>query len=149
MDGLDFRTRWCTITLKIGVMKEYLNKIGDYIEYLGIAADEPKRTNKIKANQRHPLYDWGITEKNALAYCYSKGFTWGGLYEKFDRVSCYLCPLQPLRELRKLYNEFPELWSEIKRLDKLSYRKFRADCSIDDLEKRFKGENQQIKIDFS
>jgi hypothetical protein len=36
---------------------------------------------------KYPLIDWNITEKQALEYCYSKGFNWSGLYEKFkDRL---------------------------------------------------------------
>ena len=143
------RQRWCTSTMKRDVIRKYLKQIPERTEYVGIAADEHYRIHKTKSTKNityvMPLYDWGITEKNALAYCYSKGFTWGGLYEKFDRVSCYLCPLQPLRGLRKLFNEFPELWEEMKRLDKLNYRKFRADYSINELEKKFKGENLQMQ----
>jgi 3'-phosphoadenosine 5'-phosphosulfate sulfotransferase (PAPS reductase)/FAD synthetase len=144
------KLRWCTSMLKTDIIKKYLKNIIPRIEYIGIAYDEPKRVNKSKSTEQikynYPLYDWGITEKNALAYCYSKGFNWGGLYEKFDRVSCFLCPLQPLRELKKIYNDFPELWAEMKRLDKLSYRTFRADYSLDQLEARFKAENEQPLI---
>jgi 3'-phosphoadenosine 5'-phosphosulfate sulfotransferase (PAPS reductase)/FAD synthetase len=136
--------------LKTDIIRKYLKQIKPRTEYIGIAYDEPKRVNKSKSTEQikynYPLYDWGITEKNALAYCYSKGFNWGGLYEKFDRVSCFLCPLQPLRELKKIYNDFPELWAEMKRLDKLSYRTFRADYSLDQLEARFKAENEQPLI---
>lgn len=137
----DFRNRWCTGTLKRDVIRRHLKSYPHRTEYLGIAVDEPNRINKTKftskVTYRFPLYDWGITEKEALQYCYDKGFDWGGLYEKFARVSCYLCPLQRIGELRIIYNEFPELWENMKRLDKLSYRKFKNDYSIDELEKRF------------
>ena len=142
------RLRWCTSTLKRDVIKKYLKHIPIRTEYLGIAVDEEARVHKTKSTSkvsyRFPLYDWGITEKDALQYCYDLGFDWGGLYEKFSRVSCYLCPLQPIRALRKLYNDFPELWENMRRLDKLSYRQFRKDYSIDELEKRFQAENQQM-----
>lgn len=142
------RQRWCTSTLKRDVIKKYLKHIPIRTEYIGIAVDEDQRIKNTKSTTkvtyRFPLYDWGVSEKEALQYCYDLGFDWGGLYEKFDRVSCYLCPLQPIRALRKLYNEFPELWKNMRRLDKLSYRQFRKDYSIDELEKKFKGENQQM-----
>ena len=72
------------------------------VEYIGIAADEPKRVK----HAYYPLVEWGMTEKDCLDYCYAHGFDWGGLYEIFHRVSCWCCPLQPLSELRKLYECF-------------------------------------------
>jgi len=147
----NFRNRWCTGTLKKDVIRRHLKSYPYRTEYLGIAADEPNRINKTKSTSkvtyRFPLYDWGITEKKALQYCYSKGFDWGGLYEKFARVSCYLCPLQRIGGLRIIYNEFPELWENMRRLDKLSYRQFKENYSIDELEKRFQRENQQTLLD--
>ena len=140
--------RWCTSTLKTDVIRRHLKHYPHRTEYIGIAADEQYRVEKTKstANVTYimPLYDWEVTEKEALQYCYDLGFDWEGLYEKFDRVSCYLCPLQPLRALRKLFNDFPELWENMRRLDKLSYRKFRKDYSIDELGRRFQAENQQM-----
>ncbi len=54
-----------------------------------------------------------MTEAQALQYCYDKGYTWDGLYQIFDRVSCFCCPLQRLGELRKLRRLFPDLWSRM------------------------------------
>ena len=34
-----------------------------------------------------------------IKYCYEKGFYWDGLYEHFDRLSCWGCPLKNLKEL--------------------------------------------------
>ena len=145
----DHKNRWCTGQLKTNIIRRHLKHYPHRTEYIGIAADEHYRVYKTKSTTNvtyvMPLYDWGITEKNALAYCYSKGFTWGGLYEKFARVSCYLCPLQRIGELKIIYNEFPELWENMKRLDQLSYRKFRKDYSINELGKKFEGENLQMQ----
>lgn len=137
----DFRNRWCTKYLKQQVISRYLRekyKNIEIIEFHGIAADETKRLlrNKEK-NIKYPLAEWGVIEKEALEYCYSKGFSWNGLYEKFDRVSCWCCPLKNLKELKVLYKEYPELWKQLKEWDSKTYRKFRADYSILDLEKKF------------
>jgi len=141
----DFRNRWCTTLLKINVMRPYCK---GNIEYHGIAYDERQRCKTIKnRNIKYPLVDWKITEKHALRYCYNKGFDWGGLYDKFVRVSCWCCPLQRIGELRILYYNFPELWQELKRLDKLSYRKFRNDYSVEELEQKFKYE-RKIKVNY-
>ena len=110
-------------------MKE-LKKNYDVVEYIGIAADEPKRVK----HACYPLVEWGMTEKDCLDYCYAHGFDWGGLYRIFHRVSCWCCPLQSLSELRKLYAHFPELWNRLKAWDESTWRQFRADYSVKELE---------------
>ena len=145
----DFRNRWCTQYLKKSVIKKYLKKYKNFeiIEYHGIAVDEVKRLEKNKdKNVKYPLADWGMTEKDALKYCYSKGFNWGGLYTKFDRVSCWCCPLKSLKELRVLYKNFPELWEKLKKWDSKTYRKFRSDYSVQELENKFKREEKQLLL---
>ena len=143
-DGMSWagpQNRWCTGTLKIRVLSAYLKELKhkyEIIEYVGIAADEPKRIK----NKCYPLVEWGMTEKDCLAYCYERGFDWGGLYEIFSRVSCWCCPLQSLSELRKLYEYFPELWKQLERWDESTWRQFRADYSVKDLTFRFKFEKK-------
>ena len=97
-----------------------------YISYIGIAYDEPKRHEGIADNVKHPLYDWHITEKMALEYCYEHGFDWGGLYEHFDRVSCWCCPLKNNKELMQLYVHYPDLWQELRDMDNRAYNKFKG-----------------------
>jgi len=139
----DFRNRWCTQLLKKTPFSQYIKQFEEVVEFHGIAADEKHRILKNKENNRvikYPLVEWGITEKQALEYCYSKGFDWGGLYEKFHRVSCWCCPLSRIGELRVLYNDFPELWKELEEMDKKSFRKFRSDYSVKDLSEKFANE---------
>ena len=55
------RNRWCTGILKTRVVDAYLKELRkDFtvIEYVGIAADEPKRIKDIS----YPLAEWGMTE---------------------------------------------------------------------------------------
>lgn len=104
----NMRIRWCTTLLKRNVINKYLKNI-EHIDYIGIAFDEPLRHIKISKNIVHPLFDWGITEAEALRYCYSKGFDWGGLYKDFKRVSCWCCPLKSMEELKTMYLKYPEL----------------------------------------
>lgn len=127
--------RWCTSNLKTNVINKYLKaKNEEYTEYIGIACDEPKRIK----DKCYPLIDWGMTEKDCLHYCYERGFDWEGLYEHFDRVSCWCCPLKNLKELKTLYTHYPELWEELKEMDKKSYNQFRKDYSVKELEEKFK-----------
>lgn len=137
----DFRNRWCTQALKKQIIRRYLKKYKDYkiIEYHGIAIDESHRSEKNKEkNCRYPLIEWNMTEKDCLEYCYSKGLDWNGLYKNVGRVSCWCCPLKNLKELEVIYNNYPEYWEKLKNWDNNTYRQFRSDYSIDDLEKKFK-----------
>ncbi len=131
--------RWCTSNLKDKLMERYLKQKygkGNYTEYIGIAYDEQKRMK----NKCYPLINWKMTEKDCLKYCYDRGFTWSGLYEKFDRVSCWCCPFKRLDELRVLYKDYPELWQKLKEMDKKSFNQFRKDYSVEQLEQKFKKE---------
>ena len=148
----DFRNRWCTKYFKQHLMKVYLrNKYGkkaNIIQYVGLACDEMKRVNRknrdVLYKLNYPLVEWDITENMALDYCYKKGFNWDGLYDKFKRVSCWCCPLQSIGDLRTLYNDFPELWEKLKQWDNKTYRKFRADYSVEELEAKFEKEKLQV-----
>ena len=131
--------------MKKAVFARYLKNYTDVIEYHGIAFDEQHRTKKNnEKNVKYPLVEWGIIEREALNYCYSKGFDWDGLYEKFHRVSCWCCPLSRIGELRCLYNDFPELWQELRTMDSVSYRDFRSDYTIQQLEDKFKKERPSV-----
>lgn len=135
-----FCSRWCSQLLKIQVIKKYLKEKKNLIQYVGIAADETKRLEREiakKDNKLFPLVEWGWTEQDCLNYCYEKGFDWDGLYTHFKRVSCWCCPLQSLEELRALRKHYPALWNELKELDKQTWRKFRKEATVAELEVRF------------
>lgn len=123
--------------------KKELNNKYDVIEYVGIAVDEQYRLiRENNIGHKHPLVDWGWTELDALKYCYNKGFDWEGLYEIFDRVSCWCCPLQSMKDLKQLWKHFPDLWDKLSEMDKLTWRKFRADYSVEELTARFELEEK-------
>ena len=140
-------SRWCTTKLKQDLLSKFKKELQskyDVVEYVGIASDEEYRlereTNK---HHVHPLVDWGWDEATALQYCYDKGYDWEGTYEIFERVSCWCCPLQSLKDLKGLYKNFPELWNELKEMDNQTWRQFRADYSVEELELRFKFESKR------
>lgn len=144
------RMRWCTTMLKDKPREQFLRPLRDkytVIEVVGIAADEQYRMNRPRnkrANHIHPLVDWGMSEADCLQYCYDHGYDWDGLYEHFRRASCWCCPLQSLSQLRNLYQFYPELWSKLKEWDERTWRKFRADFNVKELEIRFKLEKQRL-----
>ena len=107
-----------------------------------IAYDEQNRLSKErKVNKLFPLAEWKMTEKDCLEYCYNKGYDWNEdgieLYSILDRVSCWCCPLKSLKELKVIYEEFPQYWEKLKEWDNKTYRQFRSDYSIEDLENKF------------
>jgi len=135
------RNRWCTSVLKTRVIDRYLKDLSEeytLCQYIGIAADEPQRIRKFN----YPLIDWGMTEADCLAYCKERGFDWDGLYDIFNRVSCWCCPLQSFEELRKLRRHFPELWEKLRYMDKHTWRKFLKNYSVEQLEVRFAYEDE-------
>jgi len=140
----NMRFRWCT-GLKKYLIRKFLKSLGDAISYIGIAYDERRRV-KNKPGLVYPLVEWQVTERQALEYCYSKGFDWEGLYEKLPRTSCYCCPLKSLKELETIYLYYPELWQKIKEMEKKSRNKFRLDHSTFDLEKKFQSRLLEVTL---
>lgn len=144
----DFKTRWCTYHLKHQILQKHFKEIKEnysLVCYIGLAPDETKRLQKEYNNREgkiYPLVEWGMTESDCLQYCYDHGYDWEGLYGIFKRVSCWCCPLQQIRELRNLRKYFPDLWEKLKDMDGRTWRSFRSDYSIDDLEVRFKLEEE-------
>ena len=137
------RCRWCTTLLKTRVVDSYLSKVGknneDYVEYIGIAADEMNRIG----DKIYPLVEWGMNESDCLKYCYERGFDWVGLYEHFDRLSCWCCPLKNQKELKILYKYYPKLWQELKEMDKKAYNEFKRGYSVEELEIKFKKQENE------
>lgn len=141
------KSRWCTKALKVKLINDYLRGLRSYYnlkQYIGIAADEQyrleRKTNKAKG-KIYPLAEWDWTEEDAMNYCKEHGFDWEGLYELFDRVSCWCCPLQPLDELRTLRREFPDLWLDLIDLDIRQIKPFKDGRRVLELDRRFEMED--------
>lgn len=87
-------------------------------ECIGFSANEIKRANKMskKWKVRYPLIEYGIDETQALEYCYSKGYDFGGIYTWMPskRVSCYDCPKQSKGDWAAIRARHPELITLIK-----------------------------------
>jgi len=144
--------RWCTRE-KANALDKYSSK-GDTV-YIGFASDELKRTGsknlqrKINSgiNIKFPLIDIDMTESEALAFCYERGFNWLGLYQHFKRVSCWCCPLQKDSELHKLYLYFPKLWKRLEEMQNKSWNSFRMDYTrIEDYTRIYKEYDTQLEL---
>lgn len=106
------RCRWGT-TKKLQLLNKYCKNA---IQLVGIAFDEQHRV-KSNDNKQYPLINWGMTEKDCLEYCYSRGFYWEEnavrLYDILDRVSCWCCSNKNLKELENYRRYLPEYWQKI------------------------------------
>lgn len=117
------KLRWCT-RVKIDTIEWYLKKKyggrGEIVQFIGFAVGEEARAERKKLQQgncRFPLIEWNFDEYEAKRYCYRLGYNFGGLYEYFDRVSCWCCPLQSMKELFIKKRHFPEMWARLEEMD--------------------------------
>lgn len=134
--------RWCTRE-KVNCIRRYQNTVEGCMPCIGYAADEMHRCKP--GLHRYPLIEYGITENQAIKYCRKLGYTWGGLYDIFDRLSCWCCPLQSLPDLRTLRKHRPELWATLRKMDAeipTPNRGFYGYKTVADLEHRFSTEEQ-------
>jgi len=141
-----FQNRWCTAE-KRGAINKFCNQNKPFTQWIGFGYDERQRIKKT-IGYCHPLVDWKITEEDALKYCYEKGFDWGGLYEKYKRLSCWNCPLQSLGDLKVLRKDFPEYWQKLLEMQKQSKWQFRMDYTLEELDERFRREESYYQLEF-
>ncbi len=126
------------------------------VHYVGIAADEPERLERLEAPKCSPLAEAGMTEADCLAYCYARGFFWEEngirLYDILDRVSCWCCKNKNRKELKNIYQFLPQYWEKLKGLQAQipmpmkPYSRKGVPCgNVFDLEKVFEREIQAAK----
>ena len=146
--------RWCTGE-KRRAMAAYATALTwkgltlPVVQCIGYAADEPKRAENHSKKEvpcfqgyDYPLVTWGITESDALKYCKERGLLWDGLYNIFDRVSCWCCPLGGISRAEKIYSHFPDLWQHMLEMESWlpenhKGRKYAGKYTVSDLDKRF------------
>ena len=137
--------RWCTAE-KVYAINKFCSQYKPYMQFIGYSFDERRRIKKTM-DYCYPLVDWKITENDALNYCYEKGFDWGGLYNKYKRLSCWNCPLQTLNDLKALWKYFPEYWVELLEMQKQSKWRFKINYTLSELDDRFRREENYYQLD--
>ena len=148
-NGLHYGYSWCGgcarwgTANKTSALDRYAKSLGnDILQYIGIAADEQKRLQRLPPKKVAPLARFGFSEADALAYCYERGFFWEEngirLYDVLDRVSCWCCANKNLKELRNIRTYLPEYWDRLKDLQSKTNRPMKGPGkSVFDLEERF------------
>lgn len=111
------------------------------MEYIGIAADEPKRFGQLDERKRAPLVEFGIEEELCGLYCKYAGCI-GPAYETGCRDGCWMCHNQGVSQLRR---EYPELWALLLKWDTDSPVNFHPDGhTVHDFDRRFQMEDEHL-----
>ena len=116
-----YRGGWC-VRCKTATANKFARAVGCTHECIGFSTSEKNRTGRItlddkKWTVRYPLIEYGIDKKEALVYCKSLGYDWNGLYDVFDRVSCWCCPKAGLKNIEKIKINFPKLYERFLEMD--------------------------------
>lgn len=115
---------WCAAR-KIDNCTKIIRALEGTVECIGFTTNEINRSKKPtlqkkKWRVRFPLIEYGFSETDALAYCKSLGYHWDGLYDVFNRVSCFCCPKAGQKRIDKLKYNFPDLYERYLKMDKIA-----------------------------
>ena len=103
---------------KINPVKRYQKTLGkDYQEYIGIAADEPERLERVhRKGQISLLEKKGIIEEQTYDILRPYNLI-SPTYKFSTRGGCWFCPNQKIKEFAYLKTNHPELWAELVTFD--------------------------------
>ena len=136
------RGAWCNSGLKMGALRKCRT---NGIEYIGIAADEPKRLERLDGLSKiSPLALIGWAEADAKQWCSDNGLL-SPIYTTADRGGCWFCHNQSVGQLRILRKNYPELWQMLLKWDNDSPVSFKADGhTVHDFDSRFQLEDEGL-----
>lgn len=142
--SLNRKGNWCT-KLKTRFLESPAARGGtNIVEYIGIAADEPKRFGQLNDRKRAPLVEFGIEEALCGLYCQYEGIL-APSYETSCRDGCWFCHNQGVNQLRQLRKNYPELWRLLLKWDADSPVNFKPDGhTVHDYDRRFQLEDEHF-----
>lgn len=122
----------------------------EYIQYIGIAIDEPERLLRLTDDKISLLAKYGYTENMALSLCIKYDLL-SPIYDFAPRGGCWFCPNARIAELKYLREEHRDLWEKLLELEQTpnligNMWNTLSKISIHDMEKRFKCEERQTTI---
>ncbi len=116
----------------------YKNVKDDFIQYVGIAADEQNRLERLQGTNRVSLLKkYGYTEQMAYNLCKSYALL-SPIYNFSKRGGCWFCPNVSIKEHAHTKTEYPELWEDLRKLslcDNLISPYFRYDKTFAEVDK--------------
>lgn len=137
------KAMWCKSKLKISTLKMIGN---DDIQYIGIAADEPKRLEKLDGVKKiAPLFLVGWNEQKCFEWC-KKNDLLSPIYKNTARGGCWFCPCQGVDQLRLLRKNYPELWRLLLKWDNVSPKTFKPNHTVKDYDQRFQLEDEGMLL---
>lgn len=131
------------IIFSVDPIHNFLKKVGECQQIIGIAADEQGR---LKVNQKSVLIECGVCEAATFDIC-RKYDLLSPTYDNEDRGGCWFCPNSSIEDFARLAKEHPELWAE---LEKLSHDKdicsqsFKYGRSFESVDRQVQAINSQI-----
>lgn len=141
------RGAWCNSNLKMKPIADWKRQAGDFLQVVGIAADETARIErKTVQGKILPLVQFGITEASAFDICRRAGLLSPAYRCGRTRLGCWFCHNQRIAELQRLRKEHPELWEKLMELDAVSPCRFTQRATLHDFDKRFSEEDRQITL---
>ena len=99
-------------------MKQYLKSIGECVQYVGIAIDEPVRLQSLHKNplKISLLEKYGYTEAMAKELCEAYGLL-SPTYALSSRGGCWFCPNAKLAEQKAISKLYPSAWKQFVKLE--------------------------------
>lgn len=99
-------------------LNRFLKNTGDAIQYVGIAADEEKRLERLDGKTKVSLLEkYGYTEADAAALCKKYGL-YSPAYQFSNRNGCWFCPNCRDAEFAEFKRRHPDLWQRLLDLGK-------------------------------
>lgn len=90
----------------------------EVITYIGIAADEPKRLERLKGDKISLLNKYGYTEQMAKELCEEYGL-YSPSYQYTTRNGCWFCCNCKKNEWAHMVDDYPELFNKLVELEKV------------------------------
>lgn len=143
----------CTINrdCKTGPMAKFFtaNRLQAAVQYVGIAADEPERLERLDGVKKISLLaKYGYTEKMAADLCKEHGL-YSPAYKYSDRNGCWFCPNCRMKEFAEFKRRHPDLWQRLLDLGKVenlvSYG-FRYSMTIEEVDQQISMEAAQLRL---
>ena len=135
---------WCNSRLKIEPIKSYVRQFDNVTHFVGIAADEPVRWERMNKKQtekvkyRSLLVEQNITENECYEICRKHGLL-SPIYSLsgINRGGCWFCPKQSYANLYHLYTYYPERYNLLLQMENDSPCTMNNHCSLEELAQRF------------
>lgn len=137
---------------KVKPIEDFIRQSGDdCIQYIGLAADEPKRLERMDQSRKQSLLvKYGYTEQMAREKCKEYGLL-SPYYEYSSRGGCWFCPNARKCQQKHVRDNHPMLWNELLALESRdnligNVWNTQANKSIHQMEESFKWEDAQMSI---